>query len=358
MTYPINGFSKHLHALRTLALVMLVALSGFAAAQQPSGIPLAGVNMAGAEFGYQKLPGKFGTDYFYPEKRHFAYYRDKNIRLIRFPFRWERVQHSLGARLDHQEIRRLKKALDLAAMHEQRVIVDMHNYARYHGELIGTPAVPYEAFADVWRKLASELKGHPALYGYDIMNEPHSTQGLWPGAAQAAVDAIRKVDPHTLIFIEGDRWANAWHWPRVNGNLHIQDPANRLVYEAHVYFDKDFSGRYAEPEEVDPMLGVERVRPFVEWLKQHGYKGFIGEYGVPDDAPSMLQAMDNLLAYLNEQCIPSAYWAAGPNWGSYRLAIEPRKNLDRPQMHVLQKHIANDCQEIGPTPDTEAGGAP
>lgn len=312
------------------------------------GIPLVGINLAGAEFAPHVLPGKLGRDFHFPEKRHLDYYRSKGIRLIRFPFLWERIQPELGERLNFRQVRLLKKVLSQAAANDQQVILDMHNYARYRGELIGSSEVPYEAYADVWRRLAQELKGHRGLLAYDIMNEPHGTVGLWPGAAQAAVDAIREVDRQTLVIIEGDRWANAWHWPRVNGSLDIQDPADNLMYQAHLYFDEDFSGKYLEPEEVDPMLGVERARPFVEWLQRNGHRGFLGEYGAPDDAVSMLEAMDNLLDYLNRHCIPSAYWAAGPGWGDYALAIEPRNRQDRPQMDILQKHIDNDCQAYGP----------
>ena len=65
----------------------------------------------------------------------------------------------------------------------------------------------------------------------------------------------------------------------------------------------------------------------------------------------MLVAMDELLGYLNEHCIPSAYWAGGPGWGNYIMAIEPIKGKDRPQMEVLQKHIANSCSQLGPKAD-------
>src|SRR5690606_32306600 len=62
----------------------------------------------------------------------------------------------------------------------------------------------------------------------------------------------------------------------------------------------------------------------------------------------LLVAMNNLLAYLNENCIPSAYWAGGPGWGDYVMAIEPRDGEDRPQMRVLQQNLNNDCAEYGP----------
>lgn len=343
-------------------LVLAAALAGsapWAAARDEggsAGIDLIGVNLSGAGFAPHVVPGKHGTNYFYPEKRHFKYYADKGIRLIRFPFIWERVQHSLGEDLDGEQLRLLKRTLDFAMQHGQKVILDMHNYGRYQGHLIGSSDVPYAAYAEVWQKLAKRFGGHPALLGYDIMNEPHGTVGLWPGAAQAAVDAIREVDQQALIFVEGERWSSAYHWPLVNANFLVKDPVERIVYEAHLYFDEDFSGKYlpGKSRNIDPMLGVERARPFVEWLQKHGQKGFLGEYGIPDDLPEASVAMDNLLAYLNDNCIPSAYWAGGPGWGQYRLAIEPRDGQDRPQMAILQKHLANDCAAFGPSPAPSA----
>lgn len=343
-------------------LVLAAALAGsapWAAARDEggsAGIDLIGVNLSGAGFAPHVVPGKHGTNYFYPEKRHFKYYADKGIRLIRFPFIWERVQHNLGKDLDGEQLRLLKRTLDFAMQHGQKVILDMHNYGRYQGHLIGSSDVPYAAYAEVWQKLAKRFGGHPALLGYDIMNEPHGTVGLWPGAAQAAVDAIREVDQQALIFVEGERWSSAYHWPLVNANFLVKDPVERIVYEAHLYFDEDFSGKYlpGKSRNIDPMLGVERARPFVEWLQKHGQKGFLGEYGIPDDLPEASVAMDNLLAYLNDNCIPSAYWAGGPGWGQYRLAIEPRDGQDRPQMAILQKHLANDCAAFGPSPAPSA----
>ena len=332
-----------------LAFIGSMSLAHAQPNESNSGIDLIGINMSGANFAPHITPGKAGTNYFYPERKYFKYYAEKNIRLIRFPFIWERVQHDLYKGVNFDQMRLLKRTLDYAAEHDQKIILDMHNYGRYKGKLIGSPEVPYKAYAKVWRKLAEEFRGHPALLGYDIMNEPHSTDGLWPGAAQAAVDAIREVDMETLIFVEGDRWASTFHWRYVNEDFLIKDPANKIIYEGHLYLDKDFSGRYAADESVDPMLGIERVRPFVEWLKENNLKGFLGEYGVPAQSESMLVAMDNLLGYLNENCMPSAYWAGGPGWGKYVLAVEPIDGKDRPQMDIMQKHLSNKCSDYGPT---------
>jgi endoglucanase len=52
----------------------------------------------------------------------------------------------------------------------------------------------------------------------------------------------------------------------------------------------------------------------------------------------------SFLAYLQANRIASAYWAAGPWWGDYPLAIEPTGigsptgPVDRPQMIVLRQY--------------------
>jgi endoglucanase len=69
--------------------------------------------------------------------------------------------------------------------------------------IIGSARVPYGAFADLWSKLAAEVKDEPGVYAYGLMNEPHDMEDStrWPRAAQAAVDAIRRVDRNTTIVV-------------------------------------------------------------------------------------------------------------------------------------------------------------
>lgn len=64
----------------------------------------------------------------------------------------------------------------------------------------------------------------------------------------------------------------------------LKAPSHKLIFEAHVYFDKDNSGTYKnsyDVEETTPFTAVDRVKPFAGWLKANKLKGFLGEYGVP-----------------------------------------------------------------------------
>ncbi|MFL9815183.1 glycoside hydrolase family 5 protein [Stutzerimonas sp. VN223-3] len=321
-----------------------------------SGIDLVGVNFGSGVFDPSNVPGLFNKNYTYADESYYKRHSELGFKLVRLGFLWERIQPKLGTELNAAELARIKQSLDYAQKYGIKVILDMHNYYRYYGKLINSPEVPRAQFSATWRRLAQAVSKHPAMYGYGLMNEPYNTSnGLWPKTALEAAQAIRTVDSSKWIMVAGDRFSNAFFWEQFNSQLisdpWMRDPKNNLVFEAHQYLDKDHSGTYTNRAETfDPMLGVNRVKPWVEWLKKNNLRGYLGEHGISDYAPSAVVATDKLLAYLQQNCIPSTYWAAGPWWGDNHMALDVSTNKARPQLPVLQKHAATKktCSTIGP----------
>ncbi|WP_286786728.1 MULTISPECIES: glycoside hydrolase family 5 protein [unclassified Pseudomonas] len=315
-------------------------------------VDLIGLNMSGAGFAGQVLPGVNGRNYIFPTEPYFQQWSAKGIRLIRFPILWERLQPTLGGPLDPTYTALIDGTFNLANKYGMKVILDLHNYMRYRGQIIGTSGVPYQRYQDIMAKIAQRWSTQPSLYAYDIMNEPHDALAYWPTAAQYGINGIRSIDNVRPIMIEGNGWAEATRWAYWNDPLlKLQDPANNIIFEAHTYFDEGAGGTYdaVDVSTLSPTYGVERVKPFIEWLKKNGRRGFIGEFGVPDNDPRWLTIMDNMLAYLRQNCIPATYWAAGPGWGTYNLSVEPVGGQDRPQWPTLKKYIDNtSCSSYGP----------
>lgn len=316
-------------------------------------VQLVGVALSGAAFGPSVLPGKHGTNYIYPAESYYKKYAEQGLKLVRLPFLWERIQPQLDTELDAAQLALLTQSLDLAHKHGVKVVLDMHNYYRYYKQPIGSETVSVQSFANTWKRIALAIGNHPALSGYGLMNEPN-TKGLWPAAALAAAQEIRKVDRTNWIYVAGDRFSSAWHWPQSNTQLiadpWMRDPENKLIFEAHMYLDRDTSGLYIDKTETfAPDLGINRAKPFVDWLRANNLRGFIGEMGVPNYAPDAIVAMDNLLGYLRENCVPLTYWAAGPWWGNYILALDVSGGAEQPQLPVLIKHAntPNNCSAIG-----------
>ena len=93
-----------------------------------SGLAFAGVNLAGAEFG--KVPGTYATDYTYPAPASIDYFSQLGFNLIRVPFRWERLQPTLGSPFAATDLALLSSVVDCAASKGLRIVLDTHNYAR------------------------------------------------------------------------------------------------------------------------------------------------------------------------------------------------------------------------------------
>lgn len=343
-TYSKSGRSK--------GIILGLALTLVSATSVAENIDLVGLNIGGAAFSSGHIPGKYNTNYFFPKPGYLKQWREKGIKTIRFPIMWERLQGELNGELDEDYAGRIEEVFKQAAENDMRVILDIHNYARYRKQLIGTEAVPISAYQDLLERIAERWKDQDGLYAYDIMNEPHGADEYWPAAAQAGIDAIRKYDQQRPLLIEGNFWSSSFLWPKFNDPLlQLKDPSDKLIFSAHLYIDKHSSGQYKEPipDDFDTMLGVKRVKPFIEWLIKHDKQGHIGEFGIPADDPRWLEAMDNLLAYLQKHCIPMTYWAAGSAWGNYKLSIEPKNGQDKPQWDVLRQYVdKGECSRIGP----------
>jgi endoglucanase len=282
------------------------------------------------------------VNYIYPaDPWRATYFAGHGLRLVRLPFMWERVQESAFGGLSSSDIAAIRSVLDTAQGAGQAVILDMHNFARYYGVPLTTADAA--KLANVWEQLAATFRGHPALYGYELMNEPHDLpQGAagWAALAQAATTAIRQVDSQAYVLVPGYGWQSALYWPNDNPTLDIADPAGRLLYAAHQYFDADGSGTYVSSYDAEgayPSIGADRVQPFLNWLANRNARGVLTEYGVPGSDPRWLNVLDIFLSTISNS--PSiqggTYWAAGPWWGSYPLSVEPTGAADQPQMPIL-----------------------
>lgn len=319
------------------------------ASQQLSGPPqyLFGLNYSGQEF---RDPNSFDL----PNAESLDYYAKKGILFMRLPFSWERLQPKLMGELNESVLTNIKKTVQMMADRKMKVLLDMHNFARYRGKLIGSPEVPLAAFTDVWKRVAAEFKDQPAIWGLELMNEPHNTNNTWPAMAQAGIDGVRAVDSKAMIVICADSWSATYSW-KSNGGAKLpevlRDPSNNLCYDGHCYFDWNASGIYQDSYEynvnrpnaelIHPMIGVKRLKPFVEWLKANNLKGIVGEFGAPanpDRDPRWLEILDNVYDYLGRNGVPSTYWTAGTQWHTGTMyLIEPIEGKDRPQMEILLK---------------------
>lgn len=339
-----NGLRDRLFpSLLSLVCGLLLGWCGLAGAAQPvqgsgCGLSVRGINLVQLPTGWRDGH----VELQFPGEEHVKYYKSVGFNVIRLPVSWEELQPELMGPLSERYVADLMQFLDIARTYQQPVLVEIHNYARYRNQLIGSPAVPVAAFTDVWKRLAGALKSHSAVYAYGLMNEPHDTNRTWQSVAQYGVDGIRSADMERVIYVSGDNWSNSQLWPQVHPAPFVRDPQGRIVYEAHLYLDDDFSGRYQIPlGNVDLQERVKtRLTPFIDWLKKNKQRGAITETGVPSDAvwrPGMEAIWDTTDA----NCVEWFLWAGGRWSAGYLLSLEPQNGVDRPQVQWLRERITS-----------------
>jgi endoglucanase len=385
-------------------ILVLAAALAMCAMRGALGKITVGINLSGMEEG-GKVPGKAYFDYAVPSVAEWEYFASKGIKLVRLPFKWERVQPNASGPLDEAYLGLIKTQLEMAHNNSMQVILDNHGFGSGYGEKLNGNATSNKNFGDLWRRLALEFKGNPAVAGYDVINEPNGmpTNDSWHLAAQAVINEIRTVDTETPLYIEGNHWSGAQGWAGNNPKLHLLDDskctnaafpkatvARCIVWSAHCYLDRDNSGTHfnwtAEVEAgVTVNTGADRLKDFVAWLKEHKFtRAHVGELGAGNDNNGWLVALNNSMALMDENDWELTYWSAGP-WfsGSYPYDVDAKtiqtgctraekqtkdkKNCvpvmqDKPQMAVLSQWSGaapptvyfTDGPETGPTASVSA----
>ncbi|MBA2713948.1 MAG: cellulase family glycosylhydrolase [Rubrobacteraceae bacterium] len=199
-------------------------------------------------------PGVYGQNYAYPIRASFDYLASRGHKVIRLPFRWERLQPTLYKSLSSVELGRLKTCVAAARAEGLGIILDPHNFGEYRVSggvrKIGTPALPISAFKDLWMRLSRQFKDVPGIAGYQLMNEPRLMPGkapVWEKASQAAVNAIRANGDKQRLMVagyferEGIQGNGVFTFVANHPTAWIKDPLRKVFYTTHGYWARSGS---------------------------------------------------------------------------------------------------------------------
>ena len=288
---------------------LLAELAAAAPTRRSARTPFAGVNLAGLEFGCDtdgtcKKNAANTTANYAAQIRHFAY--DDKLNLFRLPVAWQYlVSWRLGDTLDRRNVAVFDRQVQACLATGAHCIVDVHNYGRWNGQVIGAPGGPSHAqFADLWWQLAAKYQGQDRVV-FGLMNEPHDLPSAenWAAACQAAVTAIRAAGAWAhMILLPGDGYAAAGALAAASSGvlaaLHaVTNPDGstvNLVFDVHAYLDRDSSGR--DPECVTNQIDG-AFAPLAVALRRLGRQALVTETGGGNTA-SCEQHLCALLGYL------------------------------------------------------------
>jgi endoglycosylceramidase len=254
------------------------------------------------------------------------------------------------------------------------VMAAFDNFFDYGGDY------PYlqDHFAGAWAAVVERFKDHPAVLGYDILNEPSPGSaysladiGNTPSGGAAAefdrteftdfylrmIDAIRAVDPDGWIFYEPRVAAPANGQPSFIEIL--DDPREgepRLVYAPHLYsIQFEFNEEYMP--ETDVTLENWEANRTLETQAQEAPL-LLGEWGFDPTWPGADLFMRELLDMGDRMMLNWTYWSYDPGgWGIWERDDEGDV-IERPNADALirpyPRRVAGIPRSFGYDPDTQA----
>ena len=269
-----------------------------------------------------------------------------------------------------EDLRKLIQVLDWAHKHQIKVVITPlglpgNRWVQKNGGQQDLRLWRNKKFwqqsANFWQELASHLAQHPAVYAYNIINEPipemktgisehgdvsryHSWYQKYKGTTHdlpafydIIIKSIRKIDSETPIMLDGGWYAqpNAFvYWPKINDNavlysfhmyepyrftshfnfhkkLKITYPGNILFAGQKVYWDKQKINDYFEP--------------FFNWAKSNNISEnriVNSEFGCYRRNKTCDQYLADVISILNAKNIHWAFYSfREDDWDGYDYEV-------------------------------------
>ncbi|KAJ4356288.1 Endoglucanase EG-II [Didymosphaeria variabile] len=307
-------------------------------------VQYAGVNIAGFDFGcttdgscsltgtskpYDIVTGANAVG----QMNHFV--KDDTLNTFRLPVGWQfLVNGQLGGQLNPNNLgqydRLVQGCLSSGAV---LCIIDIHNYARYNGKIVGQGGPTNAQLADVWKQLATKY-GKQSKIAFGVMNEPHDIPDIkaWAATVQEVVIAIRGAGATSnLILLPGNGYTSAESFVPSGSAAAlaaVTNPDNtttNLIMDVHKYLDSDNSGTHTECVK-DNISNA--FQPLADWLRTNKRLAILTETGGGNTA-SCQKYMCDQLKYLNQNAdvyIGYTGWAAGGFASTYELNETPTQS--------------------------------
>ncbi|KAJ7026613.1 carbohydrate-binding module family 1 protein/Glycoside hydrolase family 5 protein [Mycena alexandri] len=303
-------------------------------------LKLVGVNIAGFDFGMDTTGTQMASAAYPPLTQYFGkdgkgqmthFVNDDGYNVFRLPVGWQFLTNNVvGGTINETNLVEYDALVQTCLATGASCIIDIHNYARWNGGIIGQGGPTNAQFAALWSAIATQYKSTPKVI-FGVMNEPHDIPDikLWAGSVQAAVTAIRNAGATTqMILLPGNDWTSAQTFISDGSADALKTVVNpdgsvtNLIFDVHKYLDSDNSGTHAEcvTNNIE-----EAWAPLAQWLRCNGRQAFNTETGGGNTA-SCITYMCQQIAYQaqnSDVILGYVGWAAGNFDVSYVLSELP-----------------------------------
>lgn len=217
------------------------------------------------------------------------YIASLGLNLVRIPVNYRQFEDDMNPRVIKEEgFKHLDRVIKLCA--EQRIytIIDLHALPGYQNQHWHSDNPTHKAllwkhkdFQDrtvvLWEAIARRYRDEPWVAGYDLINEPADPTGeVVVPFFRRLMDAVRKIDPAHVLFIEGNTYAREFG---------MFDPTwKNVVFSNHDYAAPGFpasgpypgetGGRYYDSKAVEADFLKKS-----QFMLDNGLHIWVGEFG-------------------------------------------------------------------------------
>lgn len=280
-----------------------------------------------------------------------AYIHSLGLNLVRIPVNYHLFEDDMNPGVIKEDaFAHLDRVIELCAKHQVYTIIDMHALPGFQNQHWHSDNPTHKAlfwkhkdFQDralhLWEVIAERYKDQPWVAGYDLINEPADPTGemVFPYYKRLK-DAIRKIDPAHILFLEGDRYATEFDM--------FTEIWDQVVYTNHDYAVPGFidggeypgytRNRYYDKDTLEKDF-LERS----EFMFSHHVPLWVGEFGPvytgnPENDEMRYQILKDQLAYYDKYKVSWCIWL----YKDMGLQAILHQNRDTPYMKLVSSFLS------------------
>ena len=217
------------------------------------------------------------------------YISSLGLNLVRIPINYHLFEDDMNPGIIKEgAFEHLDRVIELCAKYKIYTIIDLHALPGFQNQHWHSDNPTHVALfwnhldfqnraLNLWEGIAERYKNQPWVAGYDLINEPADPSGekLFPYYRRLK-DAIQKVDPNHILFLEGDRYSVDFD--------KFSEVWDNVVYTNHDYavpgfiFGGDYPG-YTENRYYDKDTLEKDFLKRSEFMFTHNVPLWVGEFG-------------------------------------------------------------------------------
>jgi endoglucanase len=244
---------------------------------------------------------------------------------IRLPFNSRMFLAGKGD-INTSALQRMKKIVDAIGQNGLFVILDMHSApgsqnCDWHSDSNGK-ALFWEKrssqllFLKIWKALSGVFKEHPAVIGYDILNEPNNdaVNEIY-GVFEKALHSIRRNGDNKILFLEGNDWSQD-----ISFLAPLADKNENIVLSIHCYHPVHYTFNLVKGLTYPGIIGGRKFgfrdlhshyKKYADFARRHRVPIYAGEFGTSSRCAcchSEFRWVDDIIRIFDEFGWHWTYW--------------------------------------------------